>query len=62
MDENNNEQKQPRKRGLTSVTLQWFAEKLRKAERIKEALDRGTYQIDSNKVAKALLTGEGEAK
>ena len=62
MDENNNEQKQPRKRGLTSVTLQWIAEKLRKAERIKDALDRGTYQIDSNKVAKALLTGEGEAK
>jgi anti-sigma28 factor (negative regulator of flagellin synthesis) len=58
----NNEQKPSRKRGLTSVTLQWLAEKLRRAEKIKDALDRGTYQIDSSKVAKAILTGDGEPK
>lgn len=62
MSENNNDQKPPRRRGLTSVTLQWLAEKLRRAEKIKDALDRGTYEIDSSKVAKAILTGEGEAK
>ena len=62
MSDNNNEQKPPRRRGLTSVTLQWLAEKLRRAEKIKDALNQGTYEIDSSKVAKAILTGDGEVK
>jgi anti-sigma28 factor (negative regulator of flagellin synthesis) len=52
----------PRRRGLTSVTLQWLAEKVRRAQKIKTDLQRGTYEVDSSKVAKAILTGETEAK
>lgn len=51
-----------RKRGLTSVTLQWIAEKLRRTTQIKEALERGTYRVDSNKVAEAILNGESHPK
>ena len=57
-----NKQPAPRRRGLTSVTLQWIAEKLRRAEKIKDELNRGTYQVDTSKVAKAILNGESEAK
>ncbi len=53
--DNDNNQKQPRKRGLTSMTLQWIAEKFRRAEKIKEELSQGTYQVDSDKVAKAII-------
>lgn len=45
----------PRKRGLTSLTIQWLAEKFRRAEKIKEELSQGTYQVDSDKVAKAII-------
>lgn len=57
--ENDSTQK-PRKRGLTSITLGWIAEKLRRAEKIKHDLAEGTYKVDSEKVA-ASLTGT-EAK
>ncbi len=53
-DAQNNDQKPTRRRGLTSLTLEWLAEKLRRAERIKGALQEGTYQVDSGKVAKAI--------
>jgi len=53
--DNDNNQKPPRKRGLTSMTLQWIAEKFRRAEKIKEELSQGTYQVDSDKVAKAII-------
>jgi Anti-sigma-28 factor, FlgM len=63
MSENgNNQQKPPRKRGLTSLTLEWLAEKFRRTERIKDALHRGTYQVDSNEVAKAMLNSEQQQK
>ena len=61
-DNNNNRAQEGRKRSLTSVTLQWVAEKLRKTARIKEELQRGTYQVDSNKVAQAILDGENLPK
>jgi anti-sigma28 factor (negative regulator of flagellin synthesis) len=61
-NENANEQKSPRKRGLTSLTLQWISEKLHRTERIKEALEKGKYQVDSSKVAEAILNGESQAK
>jgi anti-sigma28 factor (negative regulator of flagellin synthesis) len=37
------------------MTLQWIAEKFRRAEKIKEELSQGTYQVDSDKVAKAII-------
>ena len=48
-----------RKRGLTSVTLQWIAERIRKAQKVKEDLNNGTYCVDSQKIAKALLGPDG---
>lgn len=48
----------PRKRGLTSLTLQWIAERVRKAERIKEEVAQGRYQVKTDKVASALLNEE----
>jgi anti-sigma28 factor (negative regulator of flagellin synthesis) len=63
MSENgNNQQKPPRKKGLTSLTLEWLAEKFRRTERIKDALSRGTYRVDSNEVAKAMLNSEQQQK
>lgn len=63
MDDNNSNQPNgSRKRGLTSVTLQWIAEKLRRTSQIKEELERGTYRVDSNKVAEAILNGENPPK
>lgn len=63
MDDNNSQPpKSERKRGLTSVTLQWIAEKLRRTAKIKEELERGTYRVDSNKVAEAILNGENAPK
>jgi anti-sigma28 factor (negative regulator of flagellin synthesis) len=50
-----NDQKPPRRKGITSVTLQWIAEKLRRSQRIKEELSTGSYQIDSAKVAQAII-------
>jgi anti-sigma28 factor (negative regulator of flagellin synthesis) len=54
MDQSGN-QKPPRKKGLTSLTLQWIAEKLRRATQIKEELSNGTYKVDSAKVAQAIV-------
>lgn len=52
----NNDLKPARKKGITSFTLQWIAEKLRRTNKIKEELSNGTYQVDSSKVAKAIVT------
>lgn len=54
--------KPPRRRGLTSLTLEWFAEKFKKAQRIKEELNSGSYNVDSNKLAEALVNGGPERK
>lgn len=63
MDEQDNKQpKEGRKRGLTSIALQWLADKMRKTTRIKEELERGTYQVDSNKIAEAILQGDSQPK
>ena len=54
-DEQNTSNKPPRKRGITSVTLGWIAEKLRRAEKIKEEIKSGTYKVDSEKIAAAIV-------
>ena len=61
-DNSDNIEKRPRKKGLTSLTLEWIAEKFRRAERIKDALHKGTYEVDSSKVAKAMLDNEHNHK
>jgi hypothetical protein len=57
-DNSNNGARPQRRRGLTSMTLQWLADKLRRADKIKEELSRGTYQVDSAKVAKAIIASQ----
>jgi len=44
-----------RPRSMTTLKLQWLAERVRKCRRIKEAIDSGTYHVDSVEVAKAVL-------
>ena len=51
-----------RRRGLTSVTLQWIADKFRRAQEIKTELSNGTYKVDSSKVAQAIISTESKAK
>ncbi len=47
--------KNRRPRSMTTLKLQWVAERVRKCRRIKEALENGSYHVDSREVAKSLL-------
>lgn len=49
---------QHRKRSLTSLTLQWIAERLRRSERVKAQIAQGTYTVNSEQVAASLLNSE----
>ena len=55
MEEN---KKPQRARGLTSLTLGWIAERMRKAQAIKERLAKGDYSVDSEKLASAIASTE----
>ena len=55
-DGTENQGKPQRRKGLTSLTLQWIADKLRRADKIKDELSRGAYKFDSSKVAQALVS------
>jgi anti-sigma28 factor (negative regulator of flagellin synthesis) len=46
----------PRKRSLTSLSLQWLAERMRKAERIKAEIAAGKYSVSSADVAESLVS------
>ncbi len=59
MNVNTTEQK-GRKRSLTSLTLQWLSERLRRSEDIKQRVESGDYQLDSGKVAAALANQDVE--
>ena len=56
MNGNDNEGKTPRKRSLTEITLGWIAEKLRRSEEIKSEIEKGTYKVDTNKVATSIIS------
>lgn len=48
-------------RSMTVLKLQWLAERVRKCQAIKEAVDSGTYRIPPQKVAMSILNiSEGE--
>ncbi len=49
------------KRSLTSLSLEWLAERVRKAEKIKEQILQGSYQVDPDKVASSIANEEAEA-
>jgi anti-sigma28 factor (negative regulator of flagellin synthesis) len=47
-----------RPRSATLLTLKWLAERFRKSTKIKTALAEGSYSVDTDKLAKALLNKE----
>jgi anti-sigma28 factor (negative regulator of flagellin synthesis) len=49
-----------RVRGLTSMSLDWLAERFRKAEKIKQTIESGTYRVDSDKLAQAIVNDESK--
>jgi len=51
-----------RKRSMTSLALKWIAERIRKAELIKQAVQSGSYQVDSQKIAVSLLNPSSDQK
>lgn len=61
-DGSNNSNKAPRRKGLTSLTLQWLADKLRRTDKIKEEVANGSYKVDSSKVAQAIVSPSSASK
>ena len=55
MPDNKSEESIPRKRSLTSLTLNWLAERMRKAERVRSAIEKGHYKINSEDLAKSIV-------
>ncbi len=53
-----NEKPQPRRRSLTSLTLNWLADKVKRSEEIKQKLAEGTYSVDSRKIAAVIANKE----
>lgn len=46
---------EPRRRSLTSMTLTWLAERMRKTERLKNAVEEGAYRVNSEELAKSIV-------
>ena len=57
-DDQNSEPRPGRKRGLTSLTLGWIAERIRKVDDIKARVESGAYEPANAQVAKAVVTPE----
>jgi anti-sigma28 factor (negative regulator of flagellin synthesis) len=55
-EDNKNVNAIPRKRSLTSLSLQWLAERMRKTERIKAEIAAGKYSVSSADVAESLVS------
>jgi anti-sigma28 factor (negative regulator of flagellin synthesis) len=49
-----------RPRSPTILKLQWLGERLRKVERIKKQVAAGTYHVDSESIARAMLSLDQE--
>lgn len=45
----------PRKRSLTSITLGWIADRIKRTEQIKKKLADGEYKVESEKIAASIL-------
>ena len=58
MDDNKPQDPPKRKRSLTELTLGWFAERMKKTEAIKAAIEGGQYSLDSRKIAESLVSEE----
>ena len=58
MDHGENDIDKPRKRSLTELTLGWIAERLRKSQELKDAIQSGKYEVDSKKVAEKFVNDE----
>ena len=53
------DEKQARRpRKATLLNLQWIRERILKTEELKESVDSDAYQVDSQKLAKALMGSE----
>ena len=50
--------KEPKKRGVTQLTLGWLADRLRHAEKIKNEIKEGKYRVDSQAIAQAIVGSE----
>lgn len=48
-----------KRRSVTSLTLGWLAERLRKSEELKEQVETGQYQVDTEKLAASIANEEG---
>lgn len=49
-----------RPRSVTLLNLKWLAERVRKTCMLKKGIADGTYSVDSQRLAKALLNEDGE--
>ena len=55
MSDDTGGQRPERKRSLTSLTLNWLSEKLKRAEEVKEQVKSGAYEVDSAKLAASMV-------
>lgn len=54
-ENNNSNNSGGRKRSLTSIALGWVADRLRRCEELKEQINTGTYEVDNEKIASAIV-------